>query len=135
MARYAAFGTTFGPTGEAVVAQVKSISGPGIKLDTVDVTTHDSTGGWEEVVGAILRSGEVKLELVYDPSNATHSNVAHGLLGLLILKASHSFTLTFPDAVAWVLPGLVTGFEPASPHDGVLTATVTIKVSGSPTLV
>lgn len=135
MAKYAAYGTTFGPTGEAVVANVKSISGPGIKLDTEDVTTHDSTGGWEQVVGTILRSGEVSLELVYDPANATHSNVAHGMLGLLILKASHSFTLTFPDTTAWTLPGLVTGFEPSAPHDGALTATVTIKLTGQPTLV
>jgi hypothetical protein len=61
MTKYAAYGTTFGVTGGTVIAQVKSVSGPGIKLDTVDVTTHDSTGGWEEVVGTILRSGEVKL--------------------------------------------------------------------------
>ena len=31
-------------------ANVKSISGPGLSLDTEDVTSHDSTAAWEEVV-------------------------------------------------------------------------------------
>jgi predicted secreted protein len=134
MAKLAALGITFGPTGETVVANVKNITGPGLKLDTADVTTHDSTGGWEEVVGTILRSGEVKLDLVYDPSGATHKNAGHGLLALMVAKAAHGFTLTFPDAVAWSFNGLVTGFEPAGPHDKDLTASVTIKVTGQPTL-
>lgn len=136
MAKYAALGMSFGATGESVVANVKSISGPGLKLDTVDVTTHDSTAGWEEVVGTILRSGEVKLEIVYDPANATHSAAAHGLIGLMVAKAPHSFTLTYPaaSAVTWVLPGFVVGFEPSGPHDKDLTATATIKMSGAPTL-
>ena len=136
MAKYAALGMSFGATGEAVVANVKSISGPSLKVDTEDVTTHDSTAGWEEVVPTILRSGEVKLEIVYDPANATHSAAAHGLIGLMVAKASHSFTLTYPaaSAVTWVLPGFVTAFEMNAPHGGALTATATIKPSGQPTL-
>jgi predicted secreted protein len=134
MAKYAAYGTTFGVTGGTVIANVKSLTGPSLKLDTVDVTTHDSTGGWEESVGTILRTGDVKLELVYDPSTATHKNAADGLIAILIGKAAHSFTLTFPDAVAWVFSAFVTGFEPAAPHDKDLSATVTLKVTGSPTI-
>jgi predicted secreted protein len=135
MTKYAAYGTTFGVTGGTVIAQVKSVSGPGIKLDTVDVTTHDSTGGWEEVVGTILRSGEVKLELEYDPATATHKNAADGLIAIMIGKVAHSFTLSWPDAATtWVFNALVTGFEPSAPHDKDLSATVTLKVSGAPTI-
>jgi predicted secreted protein len=133
--KYAAYGTTFGTTGDAVIAHVKSLTGPGLKLDTADVTTHDSAGGWEEVVGTILRSGEVKLELVYDPADATHKNAGVGLLAIMIGRATDGFTLTFPNASAFIFNAYVTGFEPSAPHDKDLSATVTLKLTGSPTIV
>jgi hypothetical protein len=134
MTKYAAYGTTFGPTGETVFAAVKSITGPGLKLDTADVTTHDSTSAWEEAVGTILRSGEVKLELVFDPAATTHKNAGHGLLAMLVARAAHGYTLTFPDTTAWTFDALCTGFEPSAPHDGALSATATFKLTGQPTL-
>ena len=79
MAKYAAFGTLF-KRGATTIAAVSNISGPGLSLDTEDVTTHDSASGWEEVVGTILRSGEVSLDLVYDPNAATHKYASGGLL-------------------------------------------------------
>ena len=136
MAKYAALGMSFGATGEAVVANVKSISGPGLKVDTEDVTTHDSTGGWEEVVGTILRSGEVKLDLVYDPNAATHKWAAGGLLSDLVLRTATAYTLVFPStaAVTWAFNAFVTGFEPSAAVDGALTASATLKITGAPTL-
>ena len=132
--RYAAYGTTIGPTAEAVIAGVRSVTGPSLKADTIDVTTHDSTAAWEEAVVGILRSGDVKLEIEYDPLNATHANAGHGLLAQFIARTAHSYTLTFPSAVAWVFSAFVTGFEPSAPHDKDLTATVTLKVTANPTL-
>lgn len=118
----------------ASIAAVRSIGGPGLSVDTEDVTTHDSTEAWEEVVVTIERSGEVSLEIVYDPAAATHSATA-GLLDYLENGKEAFFTLTFPDTSAWSFPGFVTGFEPDAPHDGALTANVTLKISGKPTLV
>ena len=74
MAKYDAYGTNLyrGTSGGGtIIAQVQSIGGPGLSADTVDVTSHDSTGAWEEVVVSILRSGEITLDIVYDPANAT----------------------------------------------------------------
>jgi len=134
MTKYAAYGTTFGPTGGTVVAQVRSINGPGLSLDTEDVTTHDSTSAWEQVVATILRSGTMTLDLVYDPANATHKNAGVGLIAIMVGRATDGFTLTFPDSTAWVFDAYVTGFEPSAPHDGALTATVTLKLTGAPTI-
>jgi predicted secreted protein len=136
MTKYSAFGTvlarTTAPSG--TIAQVKSITGPGLKLDTVDVTTHDSSGGWEEVVGTILRSGEVRLELLYDPAAATHKNASGGLIYALAQRSKVTYTLTFPDTTVWTFDAYVTAFEPSAPHEGALTATVTLKLTGQPTL-
>ena len=133
MAKYAAFGTAF-KRGITVIANVKSISGPGLSLDTEDVTSHDSPGAWEEVVGTILRSGEVTLDLVYDPAAATHKYASGGLLHDLASRAAQTYNLTFPNATNWSFSALVTGFEPGAPVDGALTATATLKLTGAPTL-
>ncbi len=135
MTKYAAFGTLF-KRGATTIAAVSNISGPGLALDTEDVTTHDSASGWEEVVGTILRSGEISLDLVYDPNAATHKNASGGLLYDLVQRTSTTYSLVFPSSatVTWTFTAFVTGFEPSMPHDGALTATVKLKLTGAPTL-
>jgi predicted secreted protein len=122
----------------ATIAQVQSIGGPSLALDTEDVTTHDSTNGWEEVVGTILRSGEVTIDIVYDPAEDTHDATAgNGLLSRLKNNTLTDFSLVFSDGASttWSFDGYVTGFEPSAPHDGALTASVTAKITGDVTLV
>jgi predicted secreted protein len=135
MTKYSAFGTLF-KRGAVTIAQVSNISGPGLSLDTQDVTSHDSTGGWEEVVGTILRSGEISLDLVYDPNAATHKNASGGLLYDLAQRASTTCSIVFPSSatVTWSFTAYVTGFETSAPVDGALTATVKLKITGQPTL-
>ena len=139
MAKYSAFGTVLyrGTSGGGTaIAQVQSISGPGLSLDTEDVTTLDSTNAWEEVVGTILRSGELSLDIVYDPANATQYASGTGLIADMTGRASTTYTLVFPDSgsTEWVFAAFVTGFEPDAPHDGALTASVTLKPTGDMTL-
>jgi len=124
--------TTAGVVG-VETAGVTNISGPGLSLDTEDVTCHDSTAAWEEVVATILRSGEVTLDVVYDPAGATH-DATTGLLYRLEGKLYTYFDLIFRSTNNWTFFGYVTGFEPTSPVDGALTASVTIKITGQPTL-
>lgn len=139
MSELSAFGTELrqgdggGPESFTPVAQVRDISGPGLSLDNEDVTTHDSTGGWEEVVATILRTGEMTLEIVYDPADGTH-DATTGLVADMEAKTLRNFELEWPDATEWSFAAYVTGFEPGAPHDGSLTASVTLKLSGVPTL-
>jgi predicted secreted protein len=130
MAKMAAYGTTFKITSGTNVGNIRSIKGPSLSLDTADVTAHDSTGAWEEVVATILRSGDVTLDIVYDPANAQIKNASGGLLYLMTTRASANFTLTLPDATAFVFQAYVTGFEADAPHDGALTGTVKLKPTG-----
>lgn len=136
MAKYAAFGSKL-LRGAVEIAAIQSISGPGLALDTEDVTSHDSTDAWEEVVATILRSGEVTLDIMYDPAAATHKNASGGLLYDLAQRTSTTYSIKFPDTATttWSFTAFVTGFEPDMPHDGSLTASVTLKITGKPTLV
>ena len=135
MSKYSAFGTLL-KRGATTIAAVTNISGPGLSLDTVDVTSHDSTGAWEEVAATILRSGEVSVDIVFDPNAATHKNASGGLLYDLISRTAQTFSIVFPStaAVTWSFSAFVTGFEPSAAHDGGLTATIKLKITGQPTI-
>jgi predicted secreted protein len=133
MTKYSAFGTQL-LRGAVEIAGVSNISGPGLSLDTEDVTSHDSDNYWEEVIGTILRSGEITLDIVYDPAAATHKNASGGLLYDMVQRATNTYSLVFPNATEWSFSALVTGFEPDAPVDGALTASVTLKLTGDVTL-
>ncbi len=142
MAKNAAFGTKLQmgdgatPTESFTeIAGVTNIGGPGITLDTEDVTTHDSTGAWEQIVPTILRTGEISLDIVYDPVGGTH-DATTGLVKQAESKTSANYKLIFPDTAhtEWSFAAYVTSFEPGAPADGALTASVKLKINGIPTL-
>lgn len=133
MSKYAAFGTLFKRGGTTVVG-VNSISGPGLQADVIDVTSHDSTAAYEEAVVGILRTGEVTIEIVYDPNEATHKYASGGLLYDFAQRTATTYSIAFPGSVTWSFSAFVTGFEPSAPVDGALTASITLKLTGQPTL-
>lgn len=149
MSGVAAFGTELrmgngdvvpGPETFAIIGGVSNISGPGFSVDTIDVTAHDSPGAFEESIASIIRQGEMTVDLNYNPTDATHSGDPAGdpvgLLAALVARATKNFELEFPTtpAVVWSFQALVTGFEPGAPYDDKLSASVTLKLTGQPTL-
>ena len=120
------------------VAQVTNISGPGLGADVIDVTTHDSTSAFEESVVGVLRSGEVTLDIVYDPADDTQDGTdTEGLVYRFKNRVRTAFSLVFSDSgtSTWSFDGDITGFEPGAPVDGALTASVTVKPTGALILV
>jgi len=62
-----------GPSGGALVAvaELLTIEPPQLSRDTIDVTTHDSTGGAMEFIGEpIYDPGEMKLQMHYISGSA-----------------------------------------------------------------
>lgn len=117
------------------IAEVFEIGGPGLTLETIDVTHHTSTAGWREFVGGLLDGGEVSLSINYDPVDATH-DASTGLIADMEARTVRNFQLVFPDTgtTTWTFAALVTGFEPSEPIDDKLAADVSLKLSGQPTL-
>jgi hypothetical protein len=117
------------------IFEVGDISGPGLGLDTEESTNHSSPGGWEEVIATILRTGEVTFPVNYEPTEAT-LNATTGLIADVVARTLRNFQLVFPDAgsTTWSFAAYVTAFEPGAPVNGKLTADVTLKPSGQPTL-
>lgn len=138
MAKYAAFGTTLktGGTAGTAIINVQSIEGPEISVEMLDMTAHDSGSAYRETRPSFIDAGEITLQILYDPNDATHKNAVGGLLYLLANRTSSSFALGFPSTPAanWVFTAYVTGFTPNAPFDDKLTAEVTMQISGAPTL-
>lgn len=122
------------------VANIQSLKGPGITVDLSDVTCHDSTAAWEELVATIIRTGEITIGIVYDPG-AVSIKYTNGLLGKMVAKTKEGFKILFNDdtvegsRTTWLFNAFITGFDPTAPHDGALTADMKLKISGQPTIV
>ncbi len=115
------------------IAEVESISGPNFSLNVSEVPRQDSD--WMEVVPGLLDAGEISLDIHFVPTNATHGYSA-GLLKDMTDRTLRNFKLVFPDsgATTWAFAAYVTGFEISAPGDDKLGASVTLRISGQPTL-
>lgn len=120
------------PENFTTTTEVKDITGPGVKVDTTDVTNQSSPGGWEEVMPSIRRGGEVTFDCHFQPADATH-NASTGLQADLINRTSRNWRIIIPNnAIKCTFTGFMTGLQWKMPVGGVMTASVTIKVTGQP---
>lgn len=133
MAVFAAFGTKLkiGTTG--VVAELTSISGLEISADTIETTTHDSTGAFRTFASGLKDAGEVSVDGYFDKTDAD-GQVA--LKDALISGTATAFKITFPTAVGaeWSFNGIVTKVSTGAAIEENITFSATIKVTGVPTL-
>lgn len=141
MTEYAAYGAALnlgdgaGVENFTAIAQCSNISGPGLEVNVLDVTSHDSPNGWREKIAGLKDGGEVTLTIHYDPANATH-DATTGLLDEFRSGRVSNYQMVFPDAAStmWEFAALVSRFEPRAPVDGALTADVRVTITGEPTL-
>lgn len=125
------------PTEEfTTIADVKDISGPGVTRDMVDGTTHSSEDGYKEKVPTLKDGGDVTFELNWDPRDGTH-DMTTGLGAKVEADEPTNFQLIYARVgFQWNFAGYVTAFGPVSAAvAGLLTAPVTIAVTGKPQLV
>ena len=143
MPAYSSFGTllqmgsTDGGGGSfTTIAQVLDISGPEFTIDTEETTNQSSAGGYEEFIPTIKRSGNVTFDVLYDPSAATHEQASTGLLYVMINRKLRGFQLVMPTTPAkqWNFLGYIVGFNQQNAVAGTQRASITIKISGQPTI-
>lgn len=133
MAGINAFGTRFQKQVDMSwedIADITSISGPGLERDTIDVSSHQSPQAWREFIGGMKDAGEVSIDVNYDP--ADHDE----LVADLDSEEPLSYRIIFPDddETTWTFQAVMTGFEPDAPHDDKLSASLSFKVTGRPSL-
>jgi predicted secreted protein len=114
------------------IKELGDISGPDITRGTIDSTTHDSTGGWQEWVLGKLSAGKVTFKINWLPTDATHSYGA-GLLNDIVDGTLQDFDIVYTDTgtTTATFTAYVTGFKIAAPVEGMLTADVELTVTGA----
>ena len=130
MAKYGAYGAIL-KKGATTIAAIRDIGGPSVSLDPLDVTTHDSTAAWREFIAGLKDGGEVSLDLVFDPANASQKTLRDDLNA----RTVNAYSITLTDVAPTVISfsALVTDFEPAMGVEDELSATATLKVTGAVT--
>lgn len=126
-----AFGAKLQVTIAAVltdIANLVDINPVDASVDIIDATSHDSADEWREKLAGLKDAGDVKIDMNYDPANTTHQKVED------ILAVSTVFALKYPSApvgrVTGTFSGIVKSFTTGAPHDGKLTASAVIAISG-----
>lgn len=113
------------------VAEVINISGPGLSLETTDVTNMTSTGAWREHIATLKDTGEVTIDLNWAPEDTGHVN----LIADLNNRTLRNFKIVWPNVAAttWTFSGYVTSFEPSAAVDDKLSGSFGFKLTGVPT--
>jgi predicted secreted protein len=129
---YLAFGTTLSWNSQAL-AEVVNLTGPSMKADAKEMTSHDSTGGFREYLSGLKDGGEITLDLNFVPGDT------NGIIALVAdYKAGTARTavITGPTAAAftWTATAIVTSVEPSFPFDDKLGISVTLKLTGVPVM-
>jgi hypothetical protein len=117
------------------IAEVDNIRGPNFSLGIEDSTAI--TDLWEAIVPTVLSAGEVTFDINFLPTHVTHRGVGTwGLLNDMIDRTLRNFQLVFPDSgsTTWAFSAYITGFTPGASRTGKVTAAVTLRISGAPTI-
>jgi predicted secreted protein len=108
------------------LAEIGSITGPGMSRDTIDTTTFDTEGGYRTFIAGFRNAGTMTLSM-----NFTQDTY-------LLLKEdfedndARAYQILLPDTEETVIEfdGLVTEIPLTIPTDDKVTVDVTIQISG-----
>ncbi len=110
----------------ADMAEVNSITGPGMSRDTIDVTSLSSTGGYREFITGFRNPGTVQLTMNFTRASYElfKTDFESNTLG--------NYRIVLPDAenTCVEFEGLVTELPLTIPADDKITVDVTIQISG-----
>ena len=117
-------------TGATEIGQIRNISGPGVSANDVDTTTLDSSSNYSTFACGLLDPGEVSFSVIYDPADSMHQRLAYyaGQRSSKTFTVYHASSTGDTDAFTAYVKGL--GRE--IPLDDVISADITLKVSGTP---
>lgn len=109
------------------IAEVYDITPPSDTMDVIDATHMQSPDATREFILGLRDPGECSFEMNFIPGGSGDTAIQEWRTA----RERRTCRITFPNSVTWTFSGLLTGYEPAAPTDDKMTATVTIKVTGS----
>ncbi|CAM3091707.1 phage tail tube protein [Paracoccus nototheniae] len=128
----ATFGIAISPsTTHVVVAEVASITPPGMTRDTVEATHLNSPDAFKEFIAGLKEGGEASITVNYVPA-ASDTLVTAFDAGRISAQITFPAIGTAPE-VTLTFTAIVTAWEPGDlVPDDKMSATFTCKCSGRP---
>jgi predicted secreted protein len=117
------------------LGEVTNIGGPSVTVDTIDVTSHDSsTDAYREFVASLIDGGDITIE-----GNLIDAAAGNEIVDLLNERISACWRVQFPTAAGstgfdWLFAGILNNFETDAPHDGKISFSAGVKLTAKPVL-
>lgn len=120
---------TTATTATVQLANITSITPPGLSVDSIDTTTMGGTSHVRSFIPGILDPGEMSLEMNWELGDATDALIRAMMKG----RETRYMEIRFPqlaDTPVFGGRGFFTGFEPGVPLDDKMTGSATVKCAG-----
>ena len=129
---YFAKGTTLTWNEQLIAEQIK-ISGPGKKVDTIEMTNHDSADLHREFIAGLHDGGEISFEGNFVPGDTA------GIIAMntdMDAGTARTAIITGPTAgpFTWTVTAICTGLNFDHPDDDKGGVSGTLKITGKPVL-
>jgi predicted secreted protein len=113
-----------------LIPEIRNISGPTMSAEQIDVTSHDTPGGFRDKIQGLKDWGVLNCEMLWVPSDTQHRQ----LFDDYVAGTVRNYQLTVPDTAMTTLnfAGFVGNNPTQIPFDGALTKNVEIVIVGSP---
>lgn len=109
------------------IAEVVAITPPGMSRDAVEATHLKSPNRYKEFIAGMKDAGEASFTINWAPS-------ATDALITAFNADSGNYQITFPNGVMLRFAGFFTAYTPPELTAEKMEASVTVKVTGEPTL-
>ena len=115
------------------VGEIYNVAFGGMTADAIDTTVHGDT--WRNFEAGLRDAGSITLGVRFSADETVHKS----LLDQIGTKCAHKVEFPLADASSTTpfsieVDGIVQTAAIEGPHDGLLDMTVTLKLSGSPTI-
>jgi len=123
-------GGTAGTEVFTTVAEVKSISGPNMQTQMIDVTHMQSDNNTREFLPSLIDPGEISFSVNWLPGNATHVSLKNDQKN----RTKRNYQLVFTDTAAttYAFSGYITSIGITSAIEDVLQGDITVKLVSWP---
>jgi len=113
-----------------LIPEIRTITGPSMSADVIDVTSHDTPGGFRDKLQGLKDWGELSFEMWWVPTNVQqqqlHSDYVAG--------TQRNYQLVFPNAgnTTFSFKGFVSASPITAAFDAPLVRNCTITIMGAP---
>lgn len=116
----------------STVGEVRSMSGPSMETDEIDVTTHSSAaaGAFKEFIMGLIDAGSIEFDTNYVPSDPTHIGLRTDFLN----RTKRNWQIVLPGAIQTIsFAGYVKSMPFEFPVDDAIMQKISIRCTGAPT--